>query len=196
MPSGGDDEDRVLTLPNAVTAIRLALIPVFVFLLSRPQRAHWEAAAWLLAGIGVTDFVDGQLARRLNQVSKLGKVLDPLADRLLLVVASISIIAVGAVPLWVVVIALAREVTVATGFLIVAGLGGRSMDVTLPGKAATFALMVALPLFLVGHAGLTWSRGAEDVAWVFAVPGLILAWYAAISYIPMGRRAIAEGRVS
>ncbi|MDQ6836919.1 MAG: CDP-alcohol phosphatidyltransferase family protein, partial [Actinomycetota bacterium] len=181
MSSGRRDEDRILTLPNAVTAVRLALIPVFVVLLAQPHRAHWEAAAWLLAGIGATDFVDGQLARRLHQVTTVGKVLDPIADRLLLVVASVSIIAVGAVPLWVAVIALAREVMVVGGFVIVAAIGGRRMDVTVPGKAATLTLMVALPLFLVGHAGVSWSLEAENVAWIFVVPGLILGWYSAIS---------------
>ncbi|MDQ6783486.1 MAG: CDP-alcohol phosphatidyltransferase family protein [Actinomycetota bacterium] len=186
------DEDRVLTLPNAVTAVRLALIPVFVVLLAQPHKAHWQAAAWLLAGIGATDFVDGQLARRLHQVTTLGKVLDPIADRLLLTVGSIAIIAVGAVPTWVVVVALAREVVVAGGFMIVAAIGGRRMDVSRAGKAATLALMVALPLFLVGHAGVSWSRGAENVAWVFAIPGLILGWYSAISYFPMARRSLAS----
>ncbi|MGI8753133.1 MAG: CDP-alcohol phosphatidyltransferase family protein [Acidimicrobiales bacterium] len=192
MSSGRRDEDRVLTVPNAVTAVRLALIPVFVILLAQPHKAHWQAAAWLLAGIGATDFVDGQLARRLHQVSTVGKILDPIADRLLLVVGSIAIIAVGAVPVWVVVIALAREVTVAGGFLIVAAIGGRRMDVTVAGKAGTLALMVALPLFLIGHAGVSWSREATDVAWVFAIPGLVLGWYSAITYVPMARRALAQ----
>jgi cardiolipin synthase len=194
MARGRSDEDRIVTLPNAVTAVRLALIPVFVVLLAQPHRAHWEAAAWLLAGIGATDFVDGQLARRLHQVSTVGKVLDPVADRLLLFVACVAIIAVGAVPLWVVVIALAREVTVAGGFLVVAAVGGRRMDVSLAGKAGTLALMAALPLFLLGHAGLSWSRVAEDMAWVFAIPGLVVGWYAAINYVPTARRAVAEGR--
>ncbi len=190
MPSGGGDEDRILTVPNVVTAIRLALIPVYVVLLAQPRRSQWVAAAWLLAGIAVTDFLDGQLARRLHQVTRLGKVLDPLADRLLLVVASISIIAVGALPLWVAIVALAREVTVAVGFIIVAAVGGRRMEVAGAGKAATFALMVALPLFLIGHAGVSWSRAAEDSAWVFAIPGLVLGWYSAVRYVPMARTAL------
>lgn len=181
-------------MPNGVTAVRLARIPVFVVLLAQPHKADWEAAAWLLAAIGATDFVDGQLARRLHQVSTLGKALDPIADRLLLAVGCISIIAVGAVPVWVVAIVLAREATVAALALGVAAIAGRRMDVTLAGKAATFALMVALPLFLVGHAGVSWSGRAEGVAYVFAIPGLIFGWYAAAQYLPVARRALAESR--
>ena len=185
-------EDRILTLPNGVTAVRLALIPVYVVLLAQPHRSHWEAAGLLLAGIGATDFVDGQLARRLHQVSTVGKVLDPVADRLLLAVAAISIIAVGAIPLWIIVVALAREALVAGGFLVVAILGGRRMDVSWPGKAGTFGLMLALPAFLIGHSHAGWHDVAEAIGWVAAIPGLVFGWYAAISYYPRARRALAE----
>lgn len=189
-------EDRVLTIPNAITAVRLACIPLFVVLVARAHRADWWPAALLLAGLGATDWIDGFLARRLGQVSTVGKVLDPLADRLLLVTAAITTIAVGAVPVAVAVIALLREATVATGFLIVAVAGGRRMDVTRAGKAATLGLMVALPLFLAGHSRVGWHRGAEDLAWVFVVPGLLAGWYSVIAYIAPARRAVAEGRGS
>jgi cardiolipin synthase len=185
-------EDRVLTLPNLVTAVRLALIPVYVVLLAQPHRAHWEAAGLLLGAIGATDFVDGQLARRLGQVSTVGKVLDPVADRTLLAVAAVSIIAVGAVPVWVAVVALAREALVAAGFLLVAALGGGRMDVSWPGKAGTFGLMVALPMFLIGHSHASWHLEAEVIAWVAVIPGLILGWYAAAGYVPGARRGLAE----
>jgi cardiolipin synthase (CMP-forming) len=189
-------EDRVLTIPNAFTAVRLVCIPLFVVLVARDHRADWWPAALLLAGLGATDWVDGFLARRLGQVSTVGKVLDPLADRLLLVTAAITIIAVGAVPLAVAVIALLREATVGTGFLIVAIAGGRRMDVTRAGKAATLGLMVALPLFLAGHSRVGWHGTAEDIAWVFVVPGLVLGWYSVFAYIAPARRAVAEGRGS
>jgi cardiolipin synthase len=187
-------EDRVLTIPNALTAVRLVCIPLFVVLVARDHRAGWLAAALLLAGLGATDWVDGFLARRLGQVSTVGKVLDPLADRLLLVTAAITIIAVGAVPVWIAIIALLREATVATGFVIVAAAGGRRMDVTRPGKLATLCLMVALPLFLAGHSTVGWHRGAEDLAWVFVVPGLVAGWYSVVAYIGPARRTVAEGR--
>jgi cardiolipin synthase len=192
MPRRHQGEDRVLTLPNLVTGVRLALIPVYVVLLAHPHRAHWQAAGILLLCIGATDFVDGQLARRLHQVSTVGKVLDPVADRLLLAVAAISIIAVGAAPLWVIVVALVREVVVAGGFLVVATLGGRRMDVSWPGKAATFGLMGAMPAFLIGHSTASWHGTAETIAWVAAVPGLVLGWVSAVGYYPRARRALAE----
>lgn len=185
-------EDRIVTLPNLVTAVRLALIPVYVVLLAQPHRAHWVAAGILLVAIGATDFVDGQLARRLHQVSTVGKVLDPVADRLLLAVAAVSIIAVGAVPLWVAVVALAREGLVAGGFLVVAILGGRRMDVSWAGKAGTFGLMVALPAFLLGHSPAGGHRVLEVVAWVAAIPALAIGWYAAITYLPRARQALAQ----
>lgn len=185
-------EDRILTLPNLVTTVRLALIPVYVVLLAQPHRAHWLAAGVLLACIGATDFVDGQLARRLHQVSTVGKVLDPVADRLLLVVGAVSIIAVGAVPLWVAVVALLREALVAGGFLAVAVLGGRRLDVSWAGKAGTFGLMVALPAFLIGHSPAGGHQVFEVIAWVAVIPGLALGWYAALTYLPRARRALAE----
>ncbi len=188
-------EDRILTVPNLVTTIRLLCIPLFLWLLLRgPGHRGWYPAALLLGALGATDGIDGFVARRFNQVSTLGKVLDPIADRLLLGVASISIIALGAVPLWVGLLAIGREFMVAVGFLIVAALGGRRMDVAWSGKAGTFGLMAALPLFLGGHANDDWHAIAETLAWICAVPGLILGWYAVASYVPKAVAAVREGR--
>jgi cardiolipin synthase (CMP-forming) len=187
-------EDRILTVPNALTLIRLGCIPLFVWLLARPDRAGWYPAALLLGLLGITDGLDGYIARHFNQVSTVGKVLDPVADRLLLGVAGISVIVVGAVPLGVGVLALSREAVVAAGFLYVAAAGGRRMDVQLSGKASTFALMCALPLFLIGHADDDWHQVAEALAWVCVVPGLVLGWYSAITYVPKARAALAETR--
>lgn len=190
-PSG---DDRILTVPNFITLIRLCCVPVFLWMVLRPHRAGWYPAGLLLGALGATDGVDGFVARRFGQVSTVGKVLDPIADRVLLGVAAISTIVLGAVPLWVGVTALAREAFVAVGFLIVAALGGRRMDVQLAGKAGTFGLMVALPLFLGGHANDDWHQIAEILAWIFAIPGLILGWYAAVTYVPGARAAIDAGR--
>jgi cardiolipin synthase (CMP-forming) len=185
-------EDRVLTIPNAVTLARLGCVPVFVWLIARPHHAGWWPAAVLLAVLGATDWVDGQLARRLGQVSTVGKVLDPAADRLLLAAAGASIIAVGAIPVWLAVVALTREAVVAAGFLLVAALGGRRIDVLLSGKAATFGLMCALPLFLVGHTNVGWHKAAEQLAWMAALPALALGWYAVYCYFRLGRAAVRE----
>ena len=184
----------MLTAANAFTTLRLLCVPVFAVLLVRDHGSDREAAAYLLAALGATDWVDGQLARRLGQVSDLGKVLDPLADRLLLATAAVTTIAVGAVPVWMAVAALVREAFVAVGFLYVAARGGRRIDVNVAGKAATFALMVALPLFVLGHSRVGWHGGAELLAWVATVPALTLGWVSAALYVAPGRRLLAEGR--
>jgi cardiolipin synthase (CMP-forming) len=185
-------EDRLLTVPNGLTLIRLCCIPLFVWLMARPDRAGWYAAAILLGVLGVTDGLDGYIARHFNQVSKLGKVLDPTADRLLLAVAAITIVVVHAIPTWVAVVAISREVLVAVGFLGVAAAGGRRLDVQWAGKAGTFGLMFALPLFLVGHANDNWHSVAEVLAWVAVIPALVLGWYAAFTYVPMARAALSK----
>jgi cardiolipin synthase len=190
----GAGGDRVLTVPNAITTIRLLCIPLFLWLVLRPSHRGWYPAALLLAALGVTDGVDGFVARRFHQVSTVGKVLDPVADRLLLGVASISIIALGAIPLWVGVAAVVREVVVAAGFLAVAALGGRRMDVQWLGKAGTFGLMCALPLFLAGHAADGWHRVAEVLGWVAAAPALVLGWVAVVTYVPRAVEAVRAGR--
>jgi cardiolipin synthase len=188
-------EERILTVPNFITTIRLLCIAVFLWLLLRgPHHRGWYPAALLLGALGATDGIDGFIARRFHQVSTLGKVLDPIADRLLLGVASISIIAVGGIPLWVGLLAVAREALVAAGFLLVAALGGRRMDVVWAGKAGTFGLMAALPFFLGGHANDDWHSIAETLAWISTVPGLVLGWYAAATYVPKAIVAVGEGR--
>jgi cardiolipin synthase (CMP-forming) len=172
--------------------VRLACIPVFVWLLF--GRDDEVAAAVLLAVLGATDWVDGYIARRWNQVSELGKVLDPTADRLLLLVGVLSIVVVGAVPLWVGVATLLREALVSLTVVALAALGARRIDVTWAGKAGTFGQMFAYPLFLAGSSDLGWAPVATVLAWVCVVPGLVLSYYAAARYVPEARLALAEGR--
>ncbi len=187
-------EDRILSLPNVVTTLRLVLIPVFVWLLVQPGHRDWWDAAVLLAVLGSTDWVDGQLARRLDQVTNLGKVLDPTADRALLATAVVGILAVGAVPWPVAVAAMAREGTVAVAAVGLALAGARRIDVTLVGKAGTFGMMVAFPLFLTGHSHVAWHGAALVMAWVSALAGLALGWASLGLYVTLARRALAEGR--
>ena len=188
--------DRVLTLPNAVTVVRLLCVPVFLWLLFGRHPHDRYAAAWLLGALGATDWVDGYLARHLHQVSTLGKVLDPTADRILLGTAVIAIMIDGSVPPWIGGVVLAREVLVAVAALVLAGAGARRIDVQWVGKAGTLALMVAFPLFLVAHSDAGWHAAAGVGAWCSAVPGMCLSWYAAITYIPLARRALGEGRAA
>jgi len=188
-------EDRILTVPNVVTVVRLLCVPLFLWLLfDRHERA---AAAFLLGGLGATDFVDGYVARHFHQVSMVGKVLDPLADRILLIVGVAGILADGAVPPWVAWATLVREGLVAGAFLVLAALGARRIDVQWAGKAGTFGLMFAFPLSLLGHdKGFVFHSAAQVLAWCCAIPALVFAWYAAITYIPLARRALKEGRVA
>lgn len=185
---------RVLTLPNLVTLVRLACLPVFLWLLfGQEDRA---AAGWLLAALGATDWVDGYLARHLGQTSELGKVLDPVADRLLFFVGAGGILIDGSVPAWFAVVVLVREALVGGTTVVLAALGARRIDVTWWGKAGTFGLMVAFPLFLASHADLSWSGVADELAWLAGIPGLALSLYAAVTYVPLARRALAEGRAA
>jgi cardiolipin synthase len=193
-PDPVPDTDRVLTIPNVITVVRLCLLPVFVWLLfAQDDRA---SAAWLLAALGTTDFFDGYIARHFNQVSELGKVLDPVADRLLFFVGIGSILIDGSIPVWFAVAVLAREALVAAATLALAAMGAARVDVTWFGKAGAFALMMSVPFFLGSHGDLSWADQAEDLAWATGLPGLALAWYSVALYVPLARRALREGRVA
>jgi cardiolipin synthase len=192
-PEPDPDLDRVLTIPNVISFVRLLCLPIFLYLLfGRDNRA---AAAWLLAALGATDWIDGYIARHFHQVSTLGKVLDPVADRIMLGVGIIAIMIDGSLPLWIGWLTLVREVLISAAVVVLAALGARRIDVTWAGKAGTFALMFAIPLFLGSHAdNLGWQDLAGFLAWVCVIPGLILSWYAAIMYLPLSRVALREGR--
>ncbi len=190
----GTGDARVLTVPNAITFVRLLCVPVFVWLLF--GRSDRYGAAFLLAGLGATDWVDGFVARRYHQVSTLGKILDPTADRVLLGVAIVSIMIDGSVPLWLGIAVLARELLVAGAALVLAAAGARRIDVQWVGKAGTLCMMFAFPFFLVSHSGAGWKDVAGLLGWGFALPGLCFSWYAAVTYVPLARRALAEGRAA
>ena len=187
-------EDRLLTIPNVISVVRLLCVPIFLWLLF--GRDDEFAAALLLAVLGATDWVDGYIARRFGQVSELGKILDPTADRILLLTAIVAIVVSGAVPLWVALLAIVRESLVALAAIGLGILGARRIDVTWVGKAGTFGLMFAFPLFLASHADVGWADTARVLAWICVIPGLVLAWYSAALYIPIARRALEDGRVS
>jgi cardiolipin synthase len=184
--------DRIVTVPNAITLVRLACIPLFVWLLFGADRQI--AAALLLGALGATDWVDGFVARRYHQVSTLGKVLDPVADRVLVATAVITITIHGAVPVWFGAATLAREVVVSVAVLLLASLGAKRIDVLWVGKAGTFALMFSYPAFLLGDGDARWQRPFLVLAWVTGIIGLTLAWVAAGTYLPVARKALAAGR--
>jgi len=193
MAAGNDGENRILTLPNAISLGRLACVPLFVWLLFGLHRRL--ASAVLLGGLGATDWVDGWIARRWNQVSTLGKVLDPVADRILLGVAVVAILVDGAVPAWLAVMVIVREGVVSLAALALAALGAKRIDVQWVGKTGTLLLMFAFPLFLAGHVR-TW--GPHDVvrvlAWACGIAGLAFSWYSAATYVPIATAALRDGR--
>jgi cardiolipin synthase len=181
---------EILTWPNLITFIRLVCIPLFVWLLfGRENRA---AAAWLLAILGSTDWVDGWLARKLDQGTDFGAMFDPIVDRLMFFVAIPCLIIDGSVPLVVAVGVLAREALVAVFALILAGAGAERLVVTWEGKTGTFLLMFAFPMFLGAASTLSYAPLLGVLAWLFAIPGLGYSWFAALGqYLPVVRRVVA-----
>jgi len=184
--------DRVWTWPNAVTAVRLALVPVYVWMLF--ATTYYIAAGLLLGALGATDWVDGYLARRLHQVTTLGKVLDPVADRVLVITAILTTAIYGAVPWWFAGLTLARELLVSLAVLLLAGLGAARIDVLWVGKAGTFALMTAYPWLLISDGPAGWQTFLNVIAWGVGIVGLVLAWAALLSYVGPARTALADGR--
>ncbi len=187
--------NRVLTIPNLVSVVRLACLPVFLWLLFGLESR--VGAAVLLAALGATDWVDGYIARHHGQVSELGKVLDPTADRLLFIVAVGGIIVDGAAPLWFSVAVVVRELAVGAALVILTLFGMQRFDVTWWGKAGTFSLMVAFPAFLLaaGTHGF-WHDFGLVLGWGWGLPGLAFSYYAAVTYVPMMRRALRAGRAA
>jgi len=185
-----------LTVPNAVTVVRLACLPVFVWL--AVSTAHHAIAAWFLGGIGATDWVDGYLARRFSQVSNVGKIIDPVADRLLVITSIFTVAGVGAVPWWFAGATLAREVVVSGMTIALAVAGASRIDVLWWGKVSTFALMTAYPWFFLtyvpeGHPA-RWLVVARPITWAVGVVGLVLAWLVLGAYVPPALSALRRGR--
>jgi cardiolipin synthase (CMP-forming) len=187
------------TWANLVTAIRLALIPVFLWLLF--GTGHRAVAAWLLGALGATDWVDGYLARRLGQVSPVGKVIDPVADRILVMAGLLGVAAAGGVPWWFALITLARELIVSLMTLLLAALGAARIDVLWWGKVSTFALMTTFPLFLLTsndhHVPLAaWQHVGRNFCWVIGAAGLALSWVVLASYVRPAIAALRQGRAA
>jgi cardiolipin synthase len=186
--TGAEMSSRVLTVPNMISLVRLALVPVFAVLIVVGEDG-W--ALLVLAVSGVSDWLDGVLARRLNQVTRLGQMLDPFADRLFIFVTLIGLAWREVVPAWLVVAIVARDVLLALTVPVLARLGYGTLNVTLVGKVATFALLYAFPLLLLAEVPGWVGAVAHVVGWAFTWWGVGLYWLAGLQYVAQVRRLAA-----
>lgn len=172
---------RIWTIPNALSAARLLGVPVFFWLIVGPEKDG--LALIILVISSFTDWLDGYLARRLNQFSRLGELLDPLADRLYVVAALIALFVRGLIPIWVVVALLLRDVVMFLFLVYLKKFGYNGVPVHFVGKAATMNLLYALPLILLGTFSGLVGQVAEVFGWAFLLWGVSMYWYAAILYM-------------
>ncbi|HJX44261.1 MAG TPA: CDP-alcohol phosphatidyltransferase family protein [Geodermatophilus sp.] len=172
--------DRVWTLPNALSVLRLLGVPLFLYLLLGPQADGWAVVVLMVAG--VTDWADGKLARLLGQSSRLGALLDPAADRLYIVTTLVAFVLRDVVPLWLVAALVGREVVLGVALLVLRRHGYPPLQVHYLGKAATFLLLYAFPLLLLGDGGGTWAWVAP-VAWALTIWGSALYLLAGVFYV-------------
>jgi len=192
--SMGSTSERTVglwTVPNAISLVRLGCIPWFVYLAFGAD--DLSGAAYLLAVLGATDWIDGWIARRYRQVSTFGKVIDPTVDRIMLAVAAVSILVLEAMPLWFGLVALLREVLIGVAGIVLYFAGARRIDVQFVGKAGAFGLMVALPLFLVSASGVAWRDEARLAAWLFGIPAVVFSWYSVLGYVTLAKQALRTG---
>jgi cardiolipin synthase (CMP-forming) len=177
--------DRIVTWPNALSAARLAGVPVFLWLVLGPRTATTDIiAAGLLGLAGVSDWLDGKLARMLNQQSRLGELLDPAADRLYILATVVALAVRGIIPWWLFAAIAAREVCVALSLVVLRSRTDYgAIQVSFVGKAATLCLMYGFPLLFLGaHGGIT-AEIVRVIAWAFTVWGVALYWWAALLYL-------------
>jgi len=192
-PAVGPRTDAVLTLPNALSVLRLLGVPLFLWLVLTERDAM---AVGVLAVGGATDWLDGKIARRWNQMSQLGALLDPAADRLYILATLIGLTVRGVVPWWVTAVLVGRDVVLA-GFLPVLRRHGYGpLPVHFLGKAATFNLLAGFPLLLLGDGESTVSQVAHAFGWAFAIWGTALYLWAGVLYVMQVRQVVADaGRV-
>jgi cardiolipin synthase len=173
--------DRVWTWPNALSVLRLLGVPLFLWLLLGPEADGWAVAVLMVSGF--TDWLDGKLARWLDQSSRLGALLDPAADRLYIVSTLIALALRGIVPLWVVALLVGRELVLAVALLVLRRYGYPPLQVHYLGKAATLLLLYAFPGLLLAD-GTGWLATAiEPFAWAFTIWGTALYVLAGVLYV-------------
>ncbi|MDY6995860.1 MAG: CDP-alcohol phosphatidyltransferase family protein [Actinomycetota bacterium] len=179
---GAASRDRVLTVPNVLSIIRLILVPVFLYLLLVAGALGWAVAILMFSGF--SDWADGKIARLFdNQSSRLGELLDPAVDRIYMVVVPVAMALAGALPWWIVVLLLGRDLVLAATLPVLRRRGLSALPVTYLGKAATFALMSGLPLVLLGQYDALWARVVLACGWGFLIWGLAMYLWSGVLYL-------------
>ncbi len=181
-------EDRILTIPNGLSILRLLGVPVFLWLLLGPHADGW--ALGVLAASGFTDWADGVLARKLDQASRFGAMLDPLADRLYILATLVGLVLRHVIPPWLALVIVGRDVVLGVVLAILRRHGYGPPAVHYLGKAATFCLLYAFPLLLVGTYHSTVPDIARPLAWAFTIWGTALYLYAGAVYLNQARALI------
>lgn len=182
---------RILTIPNALSLVRLLLIPVFLVLL---VLGEYGWALLLIALSSLTDFVDGYIARHFNQISRLGQLLDPAADRLFILSTLLGLGWVGLLPWWFVATIIARDVLLLGLGVVLANHGYGPLPTHHLGKMGTFAILFAMPVLLLAAAAPTTAWVALPLGWAAAVWGVFLYWWAGIAYVIQASRLIRNLR--
>ena len=170
----------LMNLPNLLSLTRLALVPVFLWLLL--SESHLLAII-VLAVAGLTDFLDGYFARKLNLMTKIGMFLDPVADRLYILATLIGLAITDHVPVWLAVVIISRDILMLVSYPVLATLGYRSLPVHYLGKAGTFALLYSFPLLLMGDIFTDLEMFIKPAAWAFALWGAYLYWWSGFAYL-------------
>lgn len=181
--------DRILTVPNALSALRILLVPVFLWLVLVPERDLLAIGVLLISGI--TDYLDGKLARTLGQTSKIGAILDPVADRLYILAAVVGLGLREVIPWWLAVLVPLRDVLLFSLVPFLRTRGYSSLPVHFLGKAATAGLLYAFPLLLLGDGQGTVADLANVFGWAFTIWGVGLYWWAGVLYVFQLRRLLA-----
>jgi CDP-diacylglycerol--glycerol-3-phosphate 3-phosphatidyltransferase len=176
-----DLPDRIWTLPNALSVLRLLGVPVFLWLLLGPEEDGWALVILMVSGF--TDWLDGKLARWLDQGSRLGALLDPAADRLYIVCTLVALALREIVPLWVVVLLLGRELVLGVMLLVLRRYGYPPLQVHYLGKAATLLLLYAFPVLLIADGEGPLAAVAEPFAWALTIWGTALYLLAGLFYV-------------
>ncbi len=187
-----DQDQRIWTIPNAISMARLIGVPVFLWLVLGVQTmaGDWWAVGLLMLS-GFSDWLDGKIARALNQQSRLGEILDPAADRLYIVATVIALAVRDIIPWWLVALLAARELLMAGVLLALRRQGWGTLQVSFVGKTATLCLLYAFPLLLLGAHVAGYAETARVAGWTFVIWGSALYWCAAVLYMVQARRLLA-----